>query len=100
MGIGIVIPTNDYEWYGAVVAGNLSHSVALGDRGRFVIPSEVRERHGWNTGESLIAVDTDAGLIVMSTDEALTWLRSRLEGRDLVAELLADRRAEVEREGS
>jgi hypothetical protein len=45
-------------------------------------------------------VDTDAGLIVMSTDEALTWLRSRLEGRDLVAELLADRRAEVEREGS
>jgi len=95
-----VIPTNAHEWYGAAVAGNLSHSVALGDRGRFVIPSEVRERHGWNTGESLIAVDTDAGLIVMSTDEALTWLRSRLEGRDLVAELLADRRAEVEREGS
>lgn len=87
-------------WYGTGMAGNLSHAVALGDRGRFVIPSEVRERHGWNTGESLIAVDTDAGLIVMSTDEALAWLQSRLEGRDLVAELLADRRAEVEREGA
>ena len=87
-------------WYFSTVAENVSHSVALGDRGRFVIPSEVRERHGWNTGASLIAVDTDAGLIVMSTDEALAWLRSRLEGRDLVAELLADRRAEVEREGS
>lgn len=65
-----------------------------------MIPSEVRERHGWSTGASLIAVDTDAGLIVMSTDEALAWLRSRLEGRDLVAELLADRRAEVEQGGS
>lgn len=82
------------------MGANVSHSVGLGDRGRFVIPSEVRERHGWNTGESLIAVDTDAGLIVMSTDEGLAWLRSRLEGRDLVAELLADRRAEVARGGS
>jgi hypothetical protein len=36
----------------------------------------------------------------MSTDEALTWLQSRLEGRDLVAELLAERRAEVERENA
>lgn len=45
-------------------------------------------------------MDTDAGLIVMSTDEALAWLQSRLEGRDLVTELLADRRAEVEREGA
>ena len=96
----MTIPTKDHMWYGTSMAGNLSHAVALGDRGRFVIPSEVRERHGWNTGESLIAVDTDAGLIVMSTDEALAWLQSRLEGRDLVAELLADRRAEVEREGA
>lgn len=91
-----MIPTHCLVWYLSTVAENVSHSVALGDRGRFVIPSEVRERHGWNTGASLIAVDTDAGLIVMSTDEALAWLRSRLEGRDLVAELLADRRAEVE----
>ena len=65
-----------------------------------MIPSEVRERHGWNTGASLVAVDTDAGLIVMSTDDALAWLQSRLEGRDLVAELLADRRAEVTGEGA
>lgn len=82
------------------MAGNHSHAVALGDRGRFVIPSDVRERHGWETGTPLVALDTDAGLIVMSTDEALSWLQSRLEGRDLVAELLADRKAEVEREGA
>jgi len=82
------------------MTGNVSHPISLGDRGRFVIPSEVRERHGWNTGASLVAVDTDAGLIVMSTDDALAWLQSRLEGRDLVAELLADRRAEVTGEGA
>jgi bifunctional DNA-binding transcriptional regulator/antitoxin component of YhaV-PrlF toxin-antitoxin module len=100
VGIEVCIPTNYVEWYCRVVANNVSHSVALGDRGRFVIPIEVRDRHGWDTGSSLIAVDTDAGLLVMSTDEALTWLQSRLEGRDLVAELLAERRAEVERENA
>lgn len=62
------------------------------------MPLEVRERHGWNDGDSLVAVDTDDGLLVMGTDEALSWLQSRLKGRDLVAELLADRRAEVKRE--
>lgn len=63
-----------------------------------MVPLEVRERHGWNDGDSLVAVDTDDGLLVMGTDEALSWLQSRLKGRDLVAELLADRRAEVKRE--
>lgn len=82
------------------MGANISHPVSLGDRGRFVIPSDVRERHGWDTGTALVAVDTDAGLIVMSTDEALAWLQSRLEGRDLVAELLTERRAEVEGESA
>jgi len=50
----------------------------------------------WVSGTSLVAVDTGAGLILMSSDQALEWLRSRLEGRDLVGELLADRRREVE----
>ncbi len=94
----IYIPTDTNSWYFRAVGENQPHAVALGDRGRFVIPSEVRERHGWETGTSLVAIDTDAGLIVMSTEEALGWLRSRLAGQDLVAELLAERRAEVERD--
>lgn len=100
VGTNLYIPTIILKWYYRAMSNNVSHSVALGDRGRFVIPIEVRDRHGWDTGASLIAVDTDAGLLVMSTDEALTWLQSRLEGRDLVAELLAERRAEVERENA
>ena len=77
-----------------------AHTVAMGDRGRFVVPAAVRERHGWHSGQDLVAIDTDAGLLVMAPEEALDWLRSRLEGRDLVAELLQDRRAEVQHEST
>ena len=74
---------------------NVAHPIALGDRGRLVIPIDVRERHGWETGTPLVSIDTDAGLLVMSAKEGLAWLRSRILGRDLVAELLAERVAEV-----
>lgn len=77
-----------------------AHAVSLGDRGRFVIPAEVRERHGWTSGEPLVAIDTDAGVLVMSVKEGLTWLRSRLEGRGIVQELLDERRAEAARESA
>ena len=76
----------------------ITHPITIGDRGRFVVPAEVRERHGWEPGTALVARDTDSGLLVMSADEGLRWLRARLEGRDLVAELLEDRRADVERD--
>ena len=80
------------------MAANTAQALTLGDKGRLVIPIDVRERHGWETGTPLVSIDTDAGLLVMSADEGLAWLRSRYAGRDLVAELLADRRAEVEAE--
>jgi bifunctional DNA-binding transcriptional regulator/antitoxin component of YhaV-PrlF toxin-antitoxin module len=74
---------------------NIAYPISLGDRGRLVIPIDVRERHGWETGTPLISIDTEAGLLVMSAQEGLAWLRSRVLGRDLVAELLAQRVAEV-----
>lgn len=92
------IPTNLCEWYLAGMTVQTTHALTLGDRGRFVIPIEVRERHGWAPGESLMAVDTDEGLLLMSVSEGLAWLRGRLGGRDLVQELLDERRAEVKAE--
>ncbi len=80
------------------MAAQQAHAIALGDRGRLVVPAAVRERHGWAAGQPLVALDTEAGLVVMSADEAVTWLRARLKGRDLVAELLAERRADAARE--
>lgn len=80
------------------MAGTTAHALTVGDRGRFVLPAEIRERHGWEPGTALVAIDTDTGLLVMSVDEGLAWMRHRLEDRDVVGELLADRRAEVDRE--
>lgn len=77
-----------------------THAITVGDRGRFVLPIEVRERHGWEQGTPLVAVDSDEGLLVMSVAESLARLRARISGRDLVDELLTERRAEVERETS
>ena len=80
------------------MAAPTAHPLALGDRGRLVIPQEVRTGHGWEQGTGLIAIDTEAGVVLMSVEQGLEWLRSRLDGRDLVAELLAERRDEVDRE--
>ena len=76
------------------------HAISLGDCGEVVIPREFLGRHGWDAGMSLISVDADPGVIVTSTDEALSWLQSQLDGRDFVATLLDERLAEVEREGA
>lgn len=77
-----------------------AYPAALGDRGRFVIPQDIRERHGWGPGTPMVAIDTEAGVVLMSADEGLTWLQARTAGRDLVAELLQERRAESQREAS
>lgn len=82
------------------MSGATPHAITVGDRGRFVLPVEIRERHGWTPGTSLVAIDTDAGLVVMSVEEGLAWMRRRLEGRDVVSELLAERRAEAEQDSA
>ena len=93
------VPTRvpDMTLYGGRM-GATAHAISLGDLGRLVIPIEVRDRHGWEAGTPLVAIDTDAGVLVMSADEGLAWLRGRVDGRDLVAELLDERRAEVTRD--
>lgn len=60
-----------------------------------MIPREVRARHGWEQGTELIVVDTEAGVLVLSAEQGIAWLRSHMEGRDLVGELMAERCAEA-----
>lgn len=60
-----------------------------------MLPAEIRERHGWEAGTALVAIDTDTGLLVMSVEQGLAWMRRRLEDRDVVSELLVERRAEA-----
>lgn len=73
-------------------------TMTIGEKGRVVIPAAIRDAHGWEPGTKLMAVDTEDGLLVMSLDEALEWLRSRLAGRDVLQELFDERERERERE--
>lgn len=70
-----------------------TYAVAMGDRGRLVVPADVRDSQGWSEGTALAVLDTPDGVVLMTKDQLLAHLRRELAGTDLVAELLADRRA-------
>ncbi|MHB8339751.1 MAG: AbrB/MazE/SpoVT family DNA-binding domain-containing protein [Mycobacteriales bacterium] len=64
----------------------------MGDRGRLVIPAELRSRAGFTEGTPLVLIDAPGGVVLMSRDQLKALVRAELEGLDLVGELLADRR--------
>lgn len=64
----------------------------VGDRGRIVVPAEVRERQGLVEGTPLVLLDTPAGLVLLTRGQLRQRVREELAGVDLVAELLAERR--------
>jgi bifunctional DNA-binding transcriptional regulator/antitoxin component of YhaV-PrlF toxin-antitoxin module len=67
----------------------------MGDRGRLVVPAEVRERYGFGPGVALVLVETPTGLVVTSRESARDLVRQQLRGASLVEELIADRRREA-----
>lgn len=69
-----------------------TYRVTMGDRGRLVVPAELRERAGLAPGTPLIILEGATGLVVMTRDQARHHLRTQLEGSDLAGELLAERR--------
>jgi AbrB family looped-hinge helix DNA binding protein len=74
--------------------------VMMGDRGRLVIPAEVRARLGLEAGAPLVLVETPHGVILTTRIQAKALVREQLRGSSLVTELLADRRAEAAAEDS
>ena len=64
----------------------------VGDRGRIVVPAEVRERQGLVEGTPLILLETPTGLVLLTRRQLRQRVRDDLAGVDLVAELLAERR--------
>lgn len=75
-----------------------THTVVVGDRGRIVVPAEVRERAGLDEGTALVLLTTPGGLVLLTREQLLSRVRAELEGLDLVADLLADRRIAAEQE--
>jgi AbrB family looped-hinge helix DNA binding protein len=64
----------------------------MGDRGRLVIPAELRTRAGLTEGTRLLLLETPGGVVMMSREQLKARVRGELAGLDLVGELLADRR--------
>lgn len=67
--------------------------VVVGNRGRLVVPAEVRERARITEGTVLVLLDTPTGLVLLTREQLRQRVRDDLTGTDLVAELLAERRA-------
>ncbi len=81
-----------------------THAITLGDRGRLVLPASLRRQLRLQSGDRLLlAVEPDGTLSLVSARERAHQLRGLFRdlapNRSLVDELLAERRAEAEREG-
>ena len=79
------------------------YMVTLGDRGRLVLPSELRKRLDLHPGDRLlVTVDDEGGFRVVSGREvarrAFGLYRDLAPGRSLADELIAERREEARRE--
>lgn len=80
-------------WYDEAMVG--TYSVVVGDRGRLVIPAEVRAEAGIDEGTVLVLLPTETGLVLLTREQLRTRVRADLAGLDLVDELLGDRRREA-----
>jgi AbrB family looped-hinge helix DNA binding protein len=69
-----------------------THTVVVGDRGRIVVPADVRERAGLTAGTPLVMLETPAGLVLLTREQLRVRVRDELSGLDLVGDLLEERR--------
>lgn len=77
---------------------NGMHVVVMGERGRIVVPADVRKRAGLREGTTLVLLPTAEGMVLMTREQLRTRVVENLAGLDLVGELLADRRKSAARE--
>ena len=81
-----------------------TYTTRLERSGRILIPAAVRRQLGLSEGSQvLVKVEDSGALQVISRSQALAKVRREIReyipaGQDLAAELIRDRRAEVERE--
>ncbi len=67
----------------------------MGDRGRLVIPAELRAQAGLSEGTPVVLIAAPGGVLLVSRDQLKSLVRDNLAGLDLVGELLADRRRQA-----
>jgi AbrB family looped-hinge helix DNA binding protein len=77
---------------------NGTYTVVVGNKGRLVVPADVRERAGIVEGTPLVLLETPDGLVLMTRGQLRNRVREELSGVDLVGELIRDRRVAAEQE--
>jgi AbrB family looped-hinge helix DNA binding protein len=75
---------------------NTTFQLVMGDRGRLVVPAELRNRWGLKAGSTLLLVETPEALVLATREQDKRLVRRQLDGRSLVEELISDRRAAAE----
>jgi AbrB family looped-hinge helix DNA binding protein len=92
-------------WYVSTMMGEpATYRVHLGERGRIVLPAELRRRAGLREGDDLVLIYSDGVIRLASRRELAAAgrgaFRSVGKGRDLVGELLKERREEAAADAS
>jgi AbrB family looped-hinge helix DNA binding protein len=72
-----------------------TYRVTMGDRGRLVIPAELRSGMGLTEGTPMVLITGPGGLLLVTQEQLKSLVRADLAGLDLVGELLADRRRQA-----
>lgn len=72
-----------------------SYPVTMGDRGRLVVPSALRQRMHLEPGTPLVMIETELGVVLATREQLKKLVRSQLAGLDLVKDLLEDRRRQA-----
>lgn len=85
-----VIPWERPEWYAPTMSGPLV--AVMGDRGRLVVPADLRARQGWQQGDVLVFVEQEGGVLLATREQILDALATQLDGPSLADELIAERR--------
>ncbi|HEY5320530.1 MAG TPA: AbrB/MazE/SpoVT family DNA-binding domain-containing protein [Galbitalea sp.] len=67
--------------------------MTISNRGEIALPAELRSRHGWRAGTTLLAIETQGRVMLTTRPELENLVRAQLGDRSLVAELIKERRA-------
>lgn len=69
-----------------------TYSVVMGDRGRLVIPADLRERWHLDAGSRVMLIETPEGIVLATREQVKRLVRDQLRGASLVDELVHERR--------
>lgn len=72
-----------------------TYSTMMGDRGRLVVPVDLRSSAGLTEGTTVLLIDTPRGIVLLTRDQLKQLVRDDLVGLDLTTELLSERRQEA-----